>query len=107
MDYSAFSFNKGDVCIVSVPSYGGRVPAPAVSRLRLTRGNGAGAILIGTYGNRDYDDTFAELKDVLEEAGYVCLAAVAAVTQHSKILHRLRDLCEKMSRWRNPAGSPV
>ncbi len=83
VDYSAVSFNKGDVCIVSVPSYGGRVPAPAVSRLRLTRGNGAGAILIVTYGNRDYDDTFVELKDVLEEAGYVCLAAVAAVTQHS------------------------
>ena len=49
-----------DICIVAVPSYGGRVPDAAVSRLRQMKGNGAGAILMVVYGNRDYDDTLAE-----------------------------------------------
>ena len=40
-------------------------------------------MLITVYGNRDYDDTFAELQDVLEEAGFVCAAGVAAIAEHS------------------------
>lgn len=45
-----------DVCMISVPSYGGRFPAVAVSRLQQMRGNGASAVLIVVYGNRDYDE---------------------------------------------------
>lgn len=83
MDGSEYSFQEEDVCIVSVPSYGGRVPGAAVSRLRRMKGNQAGAILITVYGNRAYDDTFAELQDVLEGSGFSCMAAVAAVAEHS------------------------
>ena len=82
-DFSAYSFGPEDICIASVPSYGGRVPGIAVSRLRQMRGNGARAVLIAVYGNRDYDDTFAELQDVLEGAGFVCTAGVAAIAEHS------------------------
>lgn len=82
-DYSACAFSAEDVCIVSVPSYGGRVPETAVSRLSQMKGNGAKAILIVVYGNRDYDDTFAELQDVLEAAGFVCAAGIAAIAEHS------------------------
>ncbi len=82
-DFSRYSFCEEDVCIVSVPSYGGRVPFAAIERLRRMQGNGAGAILIVVYGNRAYEDTFVELQDVLEERGFVCTAAVAAVAEHS------------------------
>lgn len=82
-DFSGYAFQEEDICIVSVPSYGGRVPAVAVSRLRQIRGNGARAILIVVYGNRAYDDTFAELQDTLTDSGFVCIAAVAAVAEHS------------------------
>lgn len=82
-DYTSYSFSPEDVCIVSVPSYGGRVPDIAVSRLRQMKGNGAKAILIVVYGNRDYDDTFAELQDVMEEAGFILAAGVAAIAEHS------------------------
>ena len=82
-DYSVYSFGAEDICIVSVPSYGGRVPDIAVGRLSQMKGNGAKAVLIAVYGNRDYDDTFAELQDVLEAAGFVCIAGVAAVAEHS------------------------
>lgn len=82
-DFSVYSFGPEDICIVSVPSYGGRVPGIAVSRLRRMEGNGAKAVLIAVYGNRDYDDTFAELQDVLEGAGFICIAGVAAIAEHS------------------------
>lgn len=82
-DFSAFSFHEEDICIVAVPSYGGRVPATTVSRLARMKGNGARAVLIVAYGNRAYDDTFAELQDILEASGFSCLAAVAAVAEHS------------------------
>lgn len=83
MDFSALSFRQEDICIVAVPSYGGRVPAAAASRLARMKGNGARAVLIVAYGNRAYEDTFAELQDVLEHAGFSCAAAVAAVAEHS------------------------
>ncbi len=86
-DFSAFSFHEEDICIISVPSYGGRVPAIAVSRLQQIKGNGAKAILIVTYGNRAYEDTFAELQDVLEDSGFLYIAAVAAIAEHS-IMHQ-------------------
>lgn len=85
-DFSAWSFQEEDVCIVAVPSYGGRVPDIAVSRLRRMNGNGARAILMVVYGNRAYEDTFAELQDTLTEAGFSCIAGVAAIAEHS-IIH--------------------
>ena len=86
-DFSACVFQEIDTCIVAVPSYGGRVPDVAVSRLRRMKGNKAKAILIVVYGNRAYEDTFAELQDVLEESGFVCVSAVAAIAEHS-IMHQ-------------------
>lgn len=82
-DYTRFSFSGDDICIVAVPSFGGRVPVPAVSRLASMAGNGARAVLAAVYGNRAYDDTLLELKDVLTGAGFRCAAAVAAVAEHS------------------------
>lgn len=82
-DFSTYSFQKEDICIVSVPSYGGRVPSVAVSRLRRIKGGGASAILLVVYGNRAYDDTFAELQDVLTDIGFSCIAGIAAIAEHS------------------------
>lgn len=83
VDFAAYSFQEEDICAVSVPSYGGRVPAVAVSRLGQLKGNGAKVVLIAVYGNRDYDDTFAELQDTLQTAGFVCIAGIAAIAEHS------------------------
>lgn len=72
-----------DVCLISVPSYGGRVPPIALDRLKAVPANGAKAILVCVYGNREWDDTLTELQDTLEDIGFVCAAAVAAVAEHS------------------------
>lgn len=77
------TLSREDVCLVGVPSYGGRVPAVAVSRLGAIQANGARAVLVCVYGNRAWDDTLTELQDTLEKQGFVCAAAVAAVAEHS------------------------
>ena len=73
----------GDLCVVAVPSFGGRVPAVAAQRLKMISGNGAKAVLAAAYGGRAYEDTLAELEDLLVAAGFDCIAAVAALAEHS------------------------
>ncbi|MGI6182036.1 MAG: EFR1 family ferrodoxin [Agathobaculum sp.] len=82
-DFTSFSFSADDICLLAVPSFGGRVPAVAAERLRLLRGNGAKAVLVAVYGNRAYEDTLVELQDIAESAGFRSIAAVAAVAEHS------------------------
>lgn len=82
-DFGHFSFTQDDICLVAVPSYGGRVPSIAIQRLSQLKGNGAKAVLIVVYGNREYEDTLIELKDTLDVAGFVSIAAVSAIAEHS------------------------
>ena len=82
-EIDAIGLNEGDVCLVSVPSYGGRVPAVAIERLKRITGNGAKAVLNCVYGNRAWEDTLTELQDTLEGQGFVCVAALATVAEHS------------------------
>ena len=82
-DFDAVSVMKEDVAVISVPSYGGRVPAVAAQRLSRVHGNGARAVLVCVYGNRAYEDTLVELEDVAKQAGFQVIAAVAAIAEHS------------------------
>lgn len=86
-DFSAFRFTPDNVCIVAVPSYGGRVPGAAAERLKAMSGGGAKAVLIAVYGNRAYEDTLVELQDTLNAAGFHCIAGISAVAEHS-IMHQ-------------------
>ncbi len=80
-------FSEEDLCIIGVPSFGGRVPAIALERIKALSGNNATAILITVYGNRAYEDTLIELKDTLIEKNFTCQAAIAAIAEHS-IMHQ-------------------
>ena len=74
-----------DVCLIAVPSFGGRIPTTSAERLHRISANGARAILVCVYGNRAYEDTLSELEDVLVSCGFDCTAAVAAIAEHSII----------------------
>ena len=63
--------SDGDLLIVGVPSYAGRVPEMAVRSLRRF------------LGNNTYDDTLIELKDLMESHGFKLLSAAAVIAQHS------------------------
>ena len=82
-DIENMTLQAEDVCLVSVPSFAGRVPQIAVERIKKIAANGAKAVLNCVYGNRAWDDTLTELQDTLELCGFVCVAAVAAVAEHS------------------------
>lgn len=81
------NFEKGDLCLVAVPSYGGRIPSVVTDMFRNVRGNGMKAILVAVFGNRAIDDTLLELQDVLEASGFVCIAGMEAVAEHS-LMHQ-------------------
>ena len=82
-EIESLALQAEDVCLVSVPSFAGRVPQIAVERIKKISGNGAKAVLNCVYGNREWDDTLTELQDTLESCGFICVAAVVAVAEHS------------------------
>lgn len=77
------SLTADDVAIIAVPSYSGRVPALVTERLKSVNGNGAKAVLITVYGNREYEDTLVELEDLAKAQGFNIIAAISAVAKHS------------------------
>jgi len=84
-DFSAYSFTDGDICIVSVPSYGGRVPATASARISAVKGGGAIAVPVVVYGNRAIDDTMLELMNILKGLDFRCAGGISAVAEHSVV----------------------
>lgn len=82
-DLSQISLTGEDVVFFAVPSYGGRVPAPALEKIKQIPGNGARAVLICVYGNRAYEGTLKELDQTLRQGGFQSVAGVAAVAEHS------------------------
>ena len=85
IDFSLIELTPHDICLISVPSYGGRVPTTAVERLSRIKGNGAQAILVAVYGNREFEDTLVELEDVANDSGFKPVAGIAAIAEHSVV----------------------
>lgn len=77
------SFTKGDLVILGVPVYAGRVPNVLLKFLSTIEGNGALAVPLVLYGNRAYDDALIELKDIMEENGFETIAACTFIGEHS------------------------
>lgn len=81
----SISIEKEDFVMIAVPSFSGRVPKTAAERIAKLQGNGAKCILIVVYGNREYEDTLLELKNIAKEAGFEPVAAAAALAEHSMV----------------------
>ena len=75
--------SDGDLLIVGVPSYAGRVPEMAARSLKRFLGNNTPVIIVCVYGNRAYDDTLIEMKDIVEAHGFKLVSAAAVIAQHS------------------------
>ena len=86
-DCSNIKLEQGDAALISVPSYGGRVPELAAKRLMKINGNQARCVIACVYGNRAYEDTLVELQDIVESCGFRVIAAISAVAEHS-IMHQ-------------------
>ena len=86
-DIEAMNLNSDDLVLIGLPSFGGRIPGIAGTRLEKVRGNGAKAVLVAVYGNRAIDDTLIEMKDLAEHCGFRVAGAISAVAEHSIMRH--------------------
>lgn len=95
-EYKTFCFNlpkdregscpsgPGDLVIFGTPVYAGRVPNLLLPYIRdKVKGNGALAVPVSLFGNRNFDDGLIELRNVLEADGFHTVAGGAFVGEHS------------------------
>ncbi|MBM6687943.1 4Fe-4S binding protein [Collinsella tanakaei] len=80
------AFGSDDLAVFAVPSFGGRVPSPALAQLARCEGHGTPAVLIVTFGNRAVDDTFLELAETVRERGFIPVALGAICAHHSLMI---------------------
>lgn len=76
-------FGADEFVLFGFPVYGGRVPGTFVERLSGFTGSGTPCAVIGTYGNREYEDALLELKNITTANGFRAIGAAAIVTEHS------------------------
>jgi NAD-dependent dihydropyrimidine dehydrogenase PreA subunit/flavodoxin len=74
---------KEDIVVFGTPVYAGRVPNILLKYLSTINGNGAIAVPIVVFGNRDYDDALIELRDMLEKDNFKTIAAASFIGEHS------------------------
>ncbi len=73
-----------DLVIFGMPTYAGRLPNLMLKYLDgLVQGSGALAIPVVTFGNRNFDNSLIELRDLLEAKGFHTIAAAACSCEHS------------------------
>lgn len=83
MRENGFAAGKDDLVIFGTPVYAGRVPNVLLKYLATIQGNGALAVPVVLFGNRNFDDGLIELRDILENTGLHTVAAAAFVGEHS------------------------
>lgn len=78
-----YIFDENDLVIFGMPTYAGRIPNKALPFVQsLFEGNGALAVSLVTYGNRNFDSSLTELTEELSANGFRILAAGAWVCRH-------------------------
>jgi ferredoxin len=80
---AARQFAADELVIIGVPVYAGRVAPLAVKRLGILQGSNTPAVIVATYGNRDFEDALIELKDIVLKAAFMPMAACAFIGEHS------------------------
>ncbi len=78
-----YVFTEDEVVVMGAPVYAGRLPQTAVERFRRLKGHKTPAVILVTYGSRDYEDALVELEDVMQEQGFSPIAAAAVVASHN------------------------
>ena len=75
---------EDDLVVFGMPTYAGRLPNLMLPYLKeFVKGNGALAIPVVTFGNRNFDNSLIELRDILETNGFHTVAAAACSCEHS------------------------
>lgn len=79
-----FTFTEGEAVVIGVPTYAGKTPNKLLPYLREGfAGTGAVAIPVVTYGNRNFDNSLAELVSVMKSNGFAIAGAGAFACRHA------------------------
>lgn len=77
-------FSADDLVVFGSPVYAGRVPNVLLPYLKeKVKGCGALAVPVVLFGNRNFDDGLIELRNILTDDGFCCVAAGGFVGEHS------------------------
>ena len=80
----ALTFGPDDLVVLGTPTYAGRVPNVLLPYLtEQIRGADTPAVPVVLFGNRDFDDSLMELRNIMTANGFVPVAAAAFVGEHS------------------------
>ncbi len=82
-NFTGCNLTDDGIAVIAMPSFGGRAPKTAIDRLKKIKANGAKAVVIAVYGNREQEDTLIEISDAAEECGFEVIAGITAVAEHS------------------------
>ena len=75
--------SSDELVIFGMPTYAGRVPNLMLKYLDTIEGNGALAVPVVTFGNRAFDNSLIELRNILESHRFHTIAAGAFSCEHS------------------------
>ncbi len=76
-----YEFDSDELVIVANPVYAGQIPQ-VQGLWRNLRGQNTPCIILACYGNRHYDDTLAQMQQLLEARGFVVIGAAAPIIPH-------------------------
>ena len=80
----AYRFDEADMVFVGTPVYAGRVPNKIMPFIRdCICGDGAKAVPVVCFGNRNFDNALSELYTLLDDNGFQVVSAAAVVSEHS------------------------
>lgn len=72
-----------DVLLFAMPIYGGYIPKMCEEMTARLKGDKTPAIIVAVYGNRHYDNSLLQMRDLLTARGFVVIAAGAFLAEHS------------------------
>lgn len=75
-------FERQDLLIAAAPVYGGQLPVVDNLFTNL-KGENTPCIILAAFGNRDYEDTLAQMKHILSVRGFCCIGGIACIIPHT------------------------
>ncbi|MBI9047217.1 MAG: 4Fe-4S binding protein [Anaerolineaceae bacterium] len=81
--FEEITFTSHDLVIFGSPVYAGRIPKDSAVRFKQIKGDQTPAVFVGVYGNRAFEDAVLELKNLMEDQGFVGVAGAAFIGEHS------------------------
>lgn len=76
-----YEFGSDELVIVANPVYAGQMPQ-VQGLWRNLRGSDTPCVILACYGNRHYDDTLAQMQQILETRGFIVIGAAAPIIPH-------------------------